>query len=76
MESFLDTVILTLYGDAFTPREEYLILNLFKVCKILVQSKKTEKQTYKTKQNKTKQKQTKRKNKQKNSWELKRSYQM
>src|SRR4051794_24029158 len=29
MESFLDTVILTLYGDAFSPREEYLILKLF-----------------------------------------------
>lgn len=31
MESFLDTVILTLYGDAFSPREEYLILKLFQV---------------------------------------------
>lgn len=29
MEAFLDTVILTLYGDAFSPREEYLILRLF-----------------------------------------------
>jgi len=29
MEAFLDTVILTLYGDAFSPREEYLILKLF-----------------------------------------------
>ncbi len=31
MESFLDTVILTLYGDVFSPREEYLILKLFQV---------------------------------------------
>lgn len=31
MESFLDTVILTLFGDAFSPREEYLILKLFQV---------------------------------------------
>eukprot|EP01117_Protostelium_nocturnum_P002977 TRINITY_DN13906_c0_g1_i1.p1 TRINITY_DN13906_c0_g1~~TRINITY_DN13906_c0_g1_i1.p1 ORF type:complete len:845 (-),score=237.82 TRINITY_DN13906_c0_g1_i1:97-2631(-) len=31
MESFLDTVILTLYGDAFSPREEYLILKLFQL---------------------------------------------
>jgi len=30
VESFLETVILTLYGYAFSPREEYLILNLFK----------------------------------------------
>jgi len=30
MDSFLDTTILTLYGDAFSPREEYLILSLFK----------------------------------------------
>lgn len=29
MESFLDTVILTLYGDSFSPREEFLILQLF-----------------------------------------------
>jgi len=29
MDSFLDTVILTLYGDAFSPREEFLILKLF-----------------------------------------------
>jgi hypothetical protein len=29
MEQFLDTVILTLFGDAFSPREEYLILSLF-----------------------------------------------
>jgi len=31
MESFLDTVILTLYGDAYSPREEYLILKLFQI---------------------------------------------
>eukprot|EP01114_Cavostelium_apophysatum_P024750 TRINITY_DN97_c0_g1_i1.p1 TRINITY_DN97_c0_g1~~TRINITY_DN97_c0_g1_i1.p1 ORF type:complete len:949 (-),score=375.35 TRINITY_DN97_c0_g1_i1:141-2822(-) len=31
MESFLDTVILTLYGDAFSPREEFLILKLFQL---------------------------------------------
>lgn len=31
MESFLNTVILTLYGDAFSPREEYLILKLFQL---------------------------------------------
>lgn len=31
MSSFLDTVILTLFGDAFSPREEFLILSLFKV---------------------------------------------
>jgi len=31
MESFLETTILTLYGDAFTPREEYLILKLFQL---------------------------------------------
>lgn len=30
MENYLDTVLLTLYGDAFSPREEYLILDLFK----------------------------------------------
>jgi Ras GTPase-activating-like protein IQGAP2/3 len=30
MENFLDTVLLTLYGDAFSPREEFLILELFK----------------------------------------------
>jgi len=29
MEHFLDTVILTLFGDAFSPREEFLILSLF-----------------------------------------------
>lgn len=29
MEQFLETVILTLFGDAFSPREEYLILSLF-----------------------------------------------
>lgn len=31
MENFLDTVILTLFGDAFSPREEYLILKLFQL---------------------------------------------
>jgi len=31
MDDFLDTTILTLYGDAFSPREEYLILQLFKL---------------------------------------------
>ncbi|EGG18524.1 RasGTPase-activating protein [Cavenderia fasciculata] len=31
MDIFLDTVILTLFGDAFSPREEYLILSLFKL---------------------------------------------
>eukprot|EP01088_Endostelium_zonatum_P021602 TRINITY_DN864_c0_g2_i1.p1 TRINITY_DN864_c0_g2~~TRINITY_DN864_c0_g2_i1.p1 ORF type:complete len:929 (-),score=306.49 TRINITY_DN864_c0_g2_i1:44-2830(-) len=31
MDSFLDTTILTLYGDAFSPREEYLILQLFRL---------------------------------------------
>eukprot|EP00005_Dracoamoeba_jomungandri_P001282 CAMPEP_0174252074 /NCGR_PEP_ID=MMETSP0439-20130205/1701_1 /TAXON_ID=0 /ORGANISM="Stereomyxa ramosa, Strain Chinc5" /LENGTH=892 /DNA_ID=CAMNT_0015332565 /DNA_START=22 /DNA_END=2700 /DNA_ORIENTATION=- len=31
MDSFLDTTILTLYGDAFSPREEFLILSLFKL---------------------------------------------
>jgi Ras GTPase-activating-like protein IQGAP2/3 len=30
VETFLETVILTLYGYAFSAREEYLILNLFK----------------------------------------------
>ena len=30
MHEFLDTVILTLFGDAYSPREEYLILSLFK----------------------------------------------
>jgi len=29
MDSFLETTILTLYGDAFSPREEFLILKLF-----------------------------------------------
>jgi len=29
MEGFLDTVILTLFGDGFSPREEYLTLELF-----------------------------------------------
>eukprot|EP01133_Synstelium_polycarpum_P004372 gene4372-5114_t len=31
MDTFLDTVILTLFGDAFSPREEYLILSLFRL---------------------------------------------
>jgi len=31
MSEFLDTVILTLFGDAYSPREEYLILSLFKL---------------------------------------------
>lgn len=31
MDSFLDTTILTLYGDAFSPREEFLILKLFQL---------------------------------------------
>jgi hypothetical protein len=31
MESFLDTTILTLYGDAFSPREEFLILRFFQL---------------------------------------------
>ncbi|EFA81719.1 RasGTPase-activating protein [Heterostelium album PN500] len=31
MDSFLDTVILTLFGDAFSPREEFLILSLFRL---------------------------------------------
>jgi hypothetical protein len=30
VDKFLETVILTLYGYAFSPREEFLILNLFK----------------------------------------------
>lgn len=30
VDSFLQTTILTLYGYAFSPREEYLILNLFR----------------------------------------------
>jgi len=30
VDKFLETVILTLYGYAFSPREEYLMLNLFK----------------------------------------------
>lgn len=29
MDTFLETTILTLYGDAFSPREEFLILRLF-----------------------------------------------
>lgn len=35
MSEFLDTVILTLFGDAYSPREEYLILSLFKVYSII-----------------------------------------
>ena len=31
MESFLEMTILTLYGDAFSPREEYLVLRLFQL---------------------------------------------
>eukprot|EP01132_Coremiostelium_polycephalum_P009313 gene9313-11415_t len=31
MESFLGTVILTLFGDAFTPREEFLLLSLYRL---------------------------------------------
>eukprot|EP01090_Pellita_catalonica_P007057 TRINITY_DN175_c0_g1_i1.p1 TRINITY_DN175_c0_g1~~TRINITY_DN175_c0_g1_i1.p1 ORF type:complete len:924 (-),score=207.35 TRINITY_DN175_c0_g1_i1:100-2871(-) len=31
MDDFLDTTILTLYGDAFSPREEFLILQLFRM---------------------------------------------
>ncbi|GAM18809.1 hypothetical protein SAMD00019534_019840 [Acytostelium subglobosum LB1] len=31
MDTFLDTVILSLFGDAFSPREEYLILSLFRL---------------------------------------------
>lgn len=31
MEGFLETTVLTLYGDAYSPREEYLILQLFKL---------------------------------------------
>jgi len=31
LESFLETVILTLFGDAYSPREEFLILSLFKL---------------------------------------------
>eukprot|EP01112_Ceratiomyxa_fruticulosa_P011633 TRINITY_DN3172_c0_g3_i1.p1 TRINITY_DN3172_c0_g3~~TRINITY_DN3172_c0_g3_i1.p1 ORF type:complete len:840 (+),score=226.31 TRINITY_DN3172_c0_g3_i1:340-2859(+) len=30
MERFLDTVILSLFGDAYSPREEFLLLSLFK----------------------------------------------
>lgn len=30
MENYLETVLLTLFGDAFSPREEFLILDLFK----------------------------------------------
>lgn len=31
LESFLETVILTLFGDAYSPREEFLILSLFRL---------------------------------------------
>ncbi|KYQ88346.1 RasGTPase-activating protein [Tieghemostelium lacteum] len=31
METFLGTVILTLFGDAFTPREEFLLLSLYRL---------------------------------------------
>eukprot|EP01095_Lingulamoeba_sp_RSL-Kostka_P012243 TRINITY_DN481_c0_g2_i1.p1 TRINITY_DN481_c0_g2~~TRINITY_DN481_c0_g2_i1.p1 ORF type:complete len:902 (+),score=391.29 TRINITY_DN481_c0_g2_i1:61-2766(+) len=31
LESFLETVILTLFGDAFSPREEFLLLSLFRL---------------------------------------------
>ncbi|KAM9961780.1 hypothetical protein ACTFIR_004641 [Dictyostelium discoideum] len=31
MEDFLDTVFLTLFGDDFSPREEFLILSLFRL---------------------------------------------
>jgi hypothetical protein len=31
MKSLLDTLILTLFGDAFSPREEFLILELFRL---------------------------------------------
>ncbi|GAM19221.1 hypothetical protein SAMD00019534_023960 [Acytostelium subglobosum LB1] len=31
MDTFLDTVLLTLFGDAFSPREEFLILSLFRL---------------------------------------------
>eukprot|EP01094_Clydonella_sp_ATCC50884_P007638 TRINITY_DN1685_c0_g1_i1.p1 TRINITY_DN1685_c0_g1~~TRINITY_DN1685_c0_g1_i1.p1 ORF type:complete len:877 (+),score=470.13 TRINITY_DN1685_c0_g1_i1:156-2786(+) len=31
LESFLETVILTLFGDAFSPREEFLVLSLFQM---------------------------------------------
>lgn len=31
LESFLDTVILTLFGDAYSPREEFLQLSLFQL---------------------------------------------
>lgn len=30
MESFLDTVILSLFGDVYSPREEYLLLQLLR----------------------------------------------
>ena len=31
MESFLEMTILTLYGDAFSPREEFLVMRLFQL---------------------------------------------
>lgn len=31
VDAVLDTILLTLYGDAFSPREEFLILTLFKI---------------------------------------------
>jgi len=31
MEAYMDTVIISLYGDAFSPREEFLILRLFQL---------------------------------------------
>lgn len=31
VQHFLDTVLITLYGAAFSPREEYLLLRLFQV---------------------------------------------
>eukprot|EP01104_Vermistella_antarctica_P021059 TRINITY_DN92_c0_g1_i1.p1 TRINITY_DN92_c0_g1~~TRINITY_DN92_c0_g1_i1.p1 ORF type:complete len:902 (-),score=333.68 TRINITY_DN92_c0_g1_i1:111-2654(-) len=31
LDSFMDTTVLTLFGDAFSPREEYLILRLFQI---------------------------------------------
>ena len=31
LDSFMDTTVLTLFGDVFSPREEYLILRLFQI---------------------------------------------
>jgi hypothetical protein len=31
VDALLDTILLTMYGDAFSPREEFLILTLFKI---------------------------------------------